>query len=181
MAKVPRGKSQSREAKRVRDSEKKPRENGYSDEFYTPARYYEPLGPFGLDPAAGPKRIASVNFNIKDGQCGLSLPWKGLGIVWMNPPYSNKEAWLENLARHDGGGFALVTNDTESIWWQRAANQCSAFLLIKGRIPFESGDGRKMPGNTKGSTIFAYGEEAVKRLKKAVSDGRLKGIPSWSK
>ena len=180
----------SREAKRVEKAEQQPQEEGYSDEFYTPERYHSPLGPFALDSCAGPKRLATINFNFAEGQDGLVLSWREavqrhygipfreiplhLILAWVNPPYSLKAEFLELLARY-GHGFALVPNSTESIWWQRAANQCTAFCLLKGRVPFIGPDGRELKANTKGSTIFAYGQEAADRLKKAVREGKLKG------
>jgi hypothetical protein len=144
----------------------------YKDDHYTPSWVYSPLGPFDLDPCAGPNTIAAVNYNYAAGQDGLLLHWEG--IAWVNPPYSLKKAFLDKCALH-GNGFALLPNATETIWWQDAADQCCAYLLVKGRIQFSDWQGKPQKGNTKGSTIFAYGPEAVKRLEKAVLKGKLKG------
>lgn len=144
----------------------------YKDDHYTPSRVYSPLGPFGIDPCAGPNTIAAVNYDYSQGQDGLCLPW--LGIAWVNPPYSLKEAFLDRCARHCNG-FALLPNATETVWWQRAANECDAYLLLKRRIQFRDWQGKAQKGNTKGSTIFAYGPEAVARLVKAVKSGALEG------
>ena len=163
----------SKESNRVALAEKQPTEKGYSDEFYTPLVYMSPLMPFGIDPCAGPNKLAAVNLDYSQGQCGLSMPWDGL--AWVNPPYSLKAEFLEKLWAH-GSGFGLVPNSTESIWWQRASKQCDAFLLLKGRIAFKGPDGARKHSNTKGSTIFAYGAEAVSRLKKAVESGKLEGF-----
>jgi hypothetical protein len=171
--KITNRKAMSKEANRVATAERLPSEPNYSDEFYTPLKYISPLMPFGIDPCAGPNRHAAVNIDYSQGQCGLSLPWEGL--AWVNPPYSLKAEFLEKLWVH-GNGFGLVPNSTESIWWQHAANQCDAFLLLKGRVAFKGPDGAKKHSNTKGSTIFAYGAEAVDRLKKAVETGALKGF-----
>ena len=145
----------------------------YKDDHYTPAWVYSPLGPFDTDPCAGPNTIAEVNYDFSKGENGLILPW--FGMVWMNPPYSLKTEFLDKLAKH-GSGLALLPNSTDCVWWQRAANQCSAFLLLQGRIQFRAYLGKPQKGNTKGSTIFAYGQEAVTRLQKAVSRGDLKGF-----
>lgn len=164
----------SKEAKRVKQSVNGTKEKNYSDEFYTPANYTSPLGPFGIDPCAGPNTLAAVNYDYAGrGEDGLALPWHGM--AWVNPPYSLKGEFLEKLSAH-GEGFALVPNTTESVWWQRSANQCDAFLLLQGRVSFRDPDGRRLPGNTKGSTIFAFGQEAVHRLEKAVAAGKLKGF-----
>ena len=104
----------------------------YKDDHYTPSKVYSPLGPFDLDPCAGPNSIATTNYDYSKGQDGLVLPWSG--FWWCNPPYSLKEAFLARCAANPNG-FALLPNTTEAIWWQRAANQCHAFFLLQGRIP----------------------------------------------
>src|SRR5690606_12697858 len=71
----------------------------YSDEWYTPPEIPQALGPFDLDPCAGPMNHAARN--IRKPECGLSMKWTGR--VWLNPPYSNVHDWLAKLIDHNDG------------------------------------------------------------------------------
>lgn len=144
----------------------------YNDSHYTLPWVYSPLGPFKTDPCSGGKSIAEINYDIRLGQNGLLLKW--FGLVWCNPPFSLKMLFLKRMKKH-GNGFVLLPDSTSAIWWQMAANDCTCFLLFQGRIEFLDKDGGDQKGNTKGSTLFAYGQEAADRLKKAVMEGKLKG------
>lgn len=147
----------------------------YSDEYYTPADYWQALGPFDLDPCAGPVSCIA-RINIRQGD-GLAADWSGL--VWCNPPYSRnaKRRWLDKLAKHEGGGIALVPSATDTEWFQDAAAKASAVLLVKGRINFIRPDG-KASQNAGGSAYLAFGDVAKARLLAAVTDPHnpIKGI-----
>ena len=79
------------------------RKTPYSDEWYTPPEIPLALGPFDLDPCAGPSHHARRN--IRAPHDGLKAKWKGR--VWLNPPYSTIHEWLPRLAEH-GNGICLV-------------------------------------------------------------------------
>lgn len=145
----------------------------YTDSHYTPEWVYSPLGPFDLDPCAGPNTIAAANYDYARGHDGMALPW--FGLVWCNPPYSLKSGFISRLSAH-GSGFALLPSSSDAKWWHEAAGSCSAFLLMKGRVQFLDANHKPQKGNTKGSTIFAYGDIARDRLQKAVESGKLKGF-----
>lgn len=147
----------------------------YSDEYYTPSDYWQALGPFDLDPCAGPiSEIAAIN--VREGD-GLAADWRGL--VWLNPPYSRnaKSLWLAKLAKHEGGGIALVPAATDTAWFQESAAKASAVLLVRGRVQFTRPDG-KPSANAGGSAYMAYGDVAKARLLAAVNNPKspIKGI-----
>lgn len=79
-----------------------------SDDYYTPAWVFERMGiEFELDVASPPGGIpwipAKRFYTMADD--GLSQPWEGR--VWMNPPYSDVEPWVDRLIAH-GNGIALL-------------------------------------------------------------------------
>jgi hypothetical protein len=131
----------------------------YSDEWYTPTRIVSALGPFDLDPSAGPMSHAARNIRAPM-ECGLSQDWAGR--VWLNPPYSNVHEWLVKFIQH-GDGIALVNARPETQWFQELAGKASAVLWLKGRIQFDMPEGpSKHP--TVGSVLVAYGERNASAL-----------------
>lgn len=113
-----------------------------SDDYYTPAWVFEALGlEFDLDvasPPIAPEWIpAKRRYTIKDD--GLTAPWDGL--VWMNPPYSKPEPWVNRFLQH-GNGVALLPF-SNSAWWRNlwaqdvaiAVHQASAVDFVGGGIP----------------------------------------------
>jgi len=138
---------------------------GYSDEWYTPPRIVSALGPFDLDPCAGPMKHAAQNLRHPD-ECGLSVAWAGR--VWLNPPYSNVHEWLAKFIGH-GNGIALVNARPETKWFQHLAVTASGILWLRGRIKFQMPDGAsKHP--TVGSVLVAYGDSNAEAL-------RVSGLP----
>lgn len=147
----------------------------YSDEYYTPVEYWQPLAPFGLDPCAGPtSEIAATNWRDIDG---LAAEWSG--FAWLNPPYSrnSKTLWLAKLAKHEAGGIALVPAAVDTEWFQDAVSAASAVLLVRHRIHFIRPDG-KASQNAGGSAYLAFGDVAKARLKAAYDnpETKIKGI-----
>lgn len=132
-----------------------------SDEFYTPRWVYEPIGPFDLDPCAGPEsEIASVNYRLEEGMDGLTLPWQGL--VWCNPPYSGKPSWINRMKEH-GNGILLLPDSTFTPWFIDLAKHCQGFFLMGKKIRFIG----TRNGNFRGSALFPFGPEAFNRLAQA--------------
>jgi hypothetical protein len=132
----------------------------YSDEWFTPPQIVKALGMFDIDPCAGPMDHARKNIRRPD--CGLSVKWNGR--VWLNPPYSDVNLWLDKMIAH-GNGIALVNARCETNWWQNTVRHCNAVLFVKGRINFTV-DGytvKKRP--TCGSCLVAFGEANALALK----------------
>lgn len=131
-----------------------------SDDWITPPEILSALGQFDLDPAASssqPWRTAARMISPpEDGR--LSSLWTGR--VWLNPPYSDVEPWLQRLADH-GNGIALVFARTETKWFQRVVfERASAILFVAGRITFFRPDGSR-PATTAGgpSVLVAYDDD----------------------
>lgn len=130
----------------------------YTDEWYTPPRIVAALGPFDLDPCAGPMNHAARNLRREDD--GLAQPWSGR--VWLNPPYSNVHEWLTRFMDH-GDGVALVNARPETQWFQRLCAKAHAVHWLRGRIQFNMPSGpSKHP--TVGSVLVAYGERNAAAL-----------------
>ncbi len=143
----------------------------YSDEFYTPAYLPKSLGTFDLDPCAGPSRHARRN--IRRPKDGLAARWKGR--VWLNPPYSRLENWLQRFVSH-GDGIALVNSRPDAAWFHALSPGASGLLFLRGRVPFHLPDGKRRHPPV-GSVLVAYGKRNLTALRRSGLPGLLFSAP----
>ncbi len=146
---------------------------GGTDEWLTPPGLLQRLGPFDLDPCSPVQRpwdTARRHYSALDN--GLHQPWEGR--VWLNPPYSTAEAWLQRLAKH-GHGTALIFARTETASWQQWVwPQASAILFLRGRLKFHLPTGGLAAGNAGApSALVAYGPSDAERLLQSRLSGFL--------
>lgn len=141
---------------------------GASDEWYTPRYVFDALGEtFDLDvaaPSEGPRHVPCFDWLHSHG---LERAWSG--FVWCNPPFGGRNGiapWLTKFFDHRNG-IALAPDRTSAPWWQDAARNADALLLVKGKIKFERPDGSigKSPGT--GTTLFAAGPRGDLALRRA--------------
>lgn len=146
---------------------------GKSNEWYTPKYIFDSMGiTFDMDvcaPFDTSKIFTPTNSFITKNS--LSEKWNG--FVWMNPPFGGRNGlapWLDKINNH-GNGIALTPDRSSAPWWQTAAKQCDALLLVANKIKFINSDGEygNQPGS--GTTLFAYGPMAVNALKNAQKNG----------
>jgi phage N-6-adenine-methyltransferase len=143
---------------------------GGSDEWYTPKYIFEALGCiFDMDVAAPANRefcnVPAKEFITEDS---INSDWKG--FVWVNPPYSkdSKRLFINKLSKHtEGGGIALLPDRTSASWWQIAARESDAIMILSKRVKFINRLGVEGGQPSNGTTLFAYGEKAVQALIKA--------------
>lgn len=125
---------------------------GVTDVWLTPLSVIESLGTFDLDPC-GEAHWPTANKVYTER--GLSQNW--YGRVWLNPPYSEVEIWLDRLANH-GRGVALVFARTETKWAQKILPRASSVFFPSGRLKFHRRDG-SIAGNAGAPSMFlAFGE-----------------------
>jgi len=146
---------------------------GASDDWITPKRIIEALGPFDLDPCAcNPQPWRTATLEHAPPIDGLAEDWRGR--VWLNLPYGPATGvWLKRLAHHPDGGTALVFARTETkMFTQYVWPFATAVLFIEGRLHFHYPDGRRAKGNSGGpSVLIAYGEYDADRLRKSAIHG----------
>lgn len=124
-----------------------------NDERGTPMKTIRTLqrvigGRFDLDPCSGaePKPIAENRFTQEDD--GLSQDWVGHDTVFVNPPYSNLEPWMEKTEtefkrNHPGAPeliICLLPGYTSSDWFQVHAAESDYLCLIDKRLQFAGTD-----------------------------------------
>ena len=93
-----------------------PQEQLTSDDYYTPKWIFDALGlHFDLDvasPPGGPPFVPCDRYFTQEDD-GLARPWQGR--VWMNPPFSKTEPWVEKWLEH-GNGVALLPLVKNTHW-----------------------------------------------------------------
>lgn len=150
--------------------------NPQTDEWLTPPGIIDALGgsgSFGLDPCSPLERPwATAQHHLTVADDGLDSPWDGR--VWLNPPYSDVEPWMQRLAEH-GRGTALVFARCETTWWFRWVwPHADAMLFLAGRLSFHRPDGTAAAHNSGGpSVLIAYGPEDAAVLSASRLDGAL--------
>jgi hypothetical protein len=137
---------------------------GASDDWLTDPLIVKSLGPFDLDPACPktmPWKTATTMWTRGDG--ALDREWSG--FVWLNPPFSNWEAWIAKMAEH-GSGIALLPARTETRgFFKHVWARASAICFVRGRVSFYTLGGIRSRDNSGFAVcLAAFGSEASSRL-----------------
>ena len=149
------------------------------DEWYTPRGIVENVwnlynrlgnrtpdqvfGQIDLDPAScavANKTVQAREFWTRE-QDGLSREW--FGHVWLNPPYSAKDAWIskcsEEMEAHRTQAICLLLNaSTETVWAQRALRASTAVCFLAQRVRFHGPDAPKGGSPMIGQMLLFYGD-----------------------
>jgi hypothetical protein len=142
--------------------------NGGHDEWLTPPKILQALGPFDLDPCAPmvrPWETAARHYTVQDD--GLALPWDGR--VWCNPPFGREAVkWLRRMRDH-GNGVALIPARTETaMFYETVWGSADGVLFIKGRPHFHYVDGRRAAFNSGAPiALVAYGSANLDALRQS--------------
>ena len=117
-----------------------------SEEWPTPRSFFDALDAefhFTLDPCATPENAKCTRYFTKDDN-GLDRRWEG--VVFVNPPFRDCDAWVAKAWRESCRGatvVCLVPSRTDTEWWHRYAPRAE-IRWIRGRLRF----------NTKASAPF---------------------------
>jgi ParB family chromosome partitioning protein len=141
------------------------------NEWYTPAADVDlaraVLGSIDLDPATSEQANETVRAEriFTQDENGLEQEWHGR--VWLNPPYAQPAIgqFVEKMiTEYTSGrvteGIVLTHNYTDTAWFHRAANACSAICFTRGRIAFGSPNGDKASA-TQGQAFFYFGSNVA--------------------
>lgn len=130
-----------------------PSHKGKTDTWLTPLWIPKALGEFDLDPCGflGHETAKSSFILPVDG---LSAKWSGK--VWLNPPYSDIEPWMDKLSNH-GFGTAIVFARTDTAWMQRHLRLADSVFFIKGRVKFLTPEFKEKTNGGSPSVLLSYG------------------------
>jgi len=108
------------------------------------------LAPIGLDPCSNSGSVVGSRVCWDKKADGLSKPWGGFGLVFVNPPYGKGIKgepgiidWLSKCAYEATHGvelIALVPARTDTKWFQCYGFTSQRICFWRGRIKFTGGD-----------------------------------------
>lgn len=128
------------------------------DDWATPrtliARLEKEFGSFQLDACASLKNRVCEKFFDK-GQDGLQQDWNG-SFVWVNPPYSEKNAFIEKAHAEAQKGAKIVMlmpAFTETAWFRELKAKSQWLLFLNGRLVFNDQEQKE---TAKFSSVIAF-------------------------
>lgn len=143
-----------------------------NDILQTPQYIIDALGPFDLDPCANQRRnIAVKNWAIERGDNGLEKKW--FGFVWCNPPFSQKELWIQKMIEH-GNGILILPERGSAPWFGPLAIEATKYFVMGKKINFIGGPS----SNNLGSVLFPFGHKAIKRIEQSGLPGHFNSV-AW--
>jgi hypothetical protein len=150
-----------------------------TDVWLTPPWILKRLGVFDLDPCAAPHPCpwltAKKCYDITKGQNGLVLPWKGR--VWLNPPYSNADPWVQKIAAHKSGIACLAVKCETKRWMEWIWPLASCIVMMAPRVMFMTSDGLQSLGITHQTALVAWSKRDAATLRRANFNGVL--LENW--
>lgn len=151
-----------------------------NDCLQTPEWVYGSLRPFDLDPCAGADTfIAEENWCLHCDTSidGLSRKWVTHGrksFVWCNPPFSQKNVWIERMKEHNHG-ILILPERASAPWFGPLASFVGQYFIMGKKINFVGGPS----SNNLGSCLFPFGETARERLRKSWLPGMMVEVLSF--
>lgn len=158
--------------------------DGDGDEWYTPPeilraiRALTPDGVIDLDPCYAPRSLTDPRhrIDVRDGGDGVTDPWPGDGLAYVNPPYSSIAPWLARCAAESERRpvVAMVPMRPETCaWWWYVWSRRASVVVHRGRVRFVGPTGERH-GNGMLTTCFvAWSASLAARLADAL---RREGI-----
>jgi len=145
--------------------------NSGDNEWYTPKEYVEAarktMGTIDTDPASSEianKTVLAKRYYTKEDN-GLTKKWKR--NVWLNPPYAQplitefSDALVNKIKSGEiKQAVVLVNNATETKWFQKILEICSAICLVRRRIKFLKPEGKE-GAPLQGQAILYFGPNTI--------------------
>lgn len=129
------------------------------DDYCTPPDLFAKLDKvfqFVFDVAAT-KENALTSYFLESS---LEAEWCGIGPLWCNPPFSNKEAFLKKGVESrnyiiNGIVFLVPNNARSTSWWRNYALQADLIINLTPRVNYFI-DGKEVKGVAFDSCLLVY-------------------------
>jgi hypothetical protein len=143
-----------------------------NDTLQTPQYVIDALGDFDLDPCAGEfTAIGETNWWDGRGEDGLAKEW--FGRVYCNPPFSQKQKWIEKMINH-GNGVLILPERGSAPWFGPLAKAAGCYFVMGKKINFVGGPS----SNNIGSVLFPFGQTSINEIAASGLPGHFVEV-SW--
>jgi len=117
------------------------------------------------DPCAGPNTtIGQTNWSIVRGEDGLSRNWGQYDVLYVNPPFSEKNEWIEKAVSEMENIELIVlltpdSTDVQSWWHGQIVPNADHIWFSNGRISYIDPDtGEEAGSPTFGTALSFFGD-----------------------
>jgi hypothetical protein len=146
-----------------------------SDTWVTPQWIIDKIGLSTLDPCGyrdgALVATAEHYFSLDQGHDGLSEEW--FGSVYVNPPYTETDKWLNRAIEYfNATGNSVIfclPCRTSNKWFQKYIKHATGIVFLDRRIHFLDANGKDRGGAAFPVCLVAYGLEAWERVKRVGS------------
>lgn len=71
---------------------------------------------------------------------GLSVSWKGMGLTFVNPPYSKlrSQPWVQKARDEADESVLFLPVRTATQWWQQDVVRCGAITFLESRVAHDN-------------------------------------------
>lgn len=134
------------------------------NEYYTPKYVVDYFGRFDYDPATTHEKAAEFGIENYDTieTDGLTRDWTQFSRIWINPPFTNKEAFIkkgqETYDKANNEIYILLPIGYLTTKKFHEVCRGGALFIPNKRINFESGEGKQGKSPAFGSIILELGE-----------------------
>ena len=145
-----------------------------SDHWNTPQWIVDLLVEFNgkrieLDPCSNARSCtnAEIQWFGPPGVNGLVMPWTINGLVFVNPPYSDKAAWMQKCYGEqiscDGNMdvIALIPADTDTNHWHRYCVPAVRKCFLRGRVVHTGVKKKPLPARFPSVLIYWGGRDGI--------------------
>lgn len=142
------------------------------NEYYTPHDFVQRFGVFEYDPATTKEKAAEFNIKTFDtiDTDGLKQDWKKYKRIWINPPFTKKQKFLEKAVetwkQTQAEIYILFPIEfmTTKSFHEITKGVYFHIFLPNGRIKFESGLGKKSSSPAFGSVVLTFNKTPVNTI-----------------
>lgn len=156
------------------------------DLWQTPDEILSILPEIHVDPCAGADTSIGTHKNFTEADDGLSQDWgspddyDGVWRAFVNPPFTQKEAFLDRTIEANASGEVDVayvvtpdSTDTKSWWHGKIEPHADYIWFSEGRISYIDPDKGRQGSPTFGTAISVFGQPDASTLEELEQHGHL--------
>ena len=144
------------------------------NEYYTPREFVTRFGAFDYDPATTKEKASEFGIKAFDtiDTDGLKQDWTKYKRIWINPPFTIKQKFLEKAVetykKTKADIYILFPIEfmTTKRFYEITKGVYFHIFLPNGRVKFESGLGKKSSSPAFGSVVLTFNKTPINTIQK---------------